>query len=83
MERVEIRLDGRDPIIIETGAYARLAGASVVVKQGGTAVLVTACISEKPLEGIDFLPLSVDYREQSSAWGRIPRVSKKRGKTNR
>jgi polyribonucleotide nucleotidyltransferase len=72
MERVEIRLDGRDPIIIETGAYARLAGASVVVKQGGTAVLVTACISEKPLEGFDFLPLSVDYREQSSAWGRIP-----------
>ncbi|PMP62899.1 MAG: polyribonucleotide nucleotidyltransferase, partial [Caldimicrobium thiodismutans] len=36
------------------------------------AVLVTACLSEKPLEGVDFLPLSVDYREQSSAWGKIP-----------
>ncbi|MGC9017991.1 MAG: polyribonucleotide nucleotidyltransferase, partial [Caldimicrobium sp.] len=42
------------------------------VKQGGTAVLVTACLSEKPVEGVDFLPLSVDYREQSSAWGKIP-----------
>ncbi len=72
MERIEIKLNEKDPITIETGAYARLAGASVVVKQGGTAVLVTACLSEKPLEGVDFLPLSVDYREQSSAWGRIP-----------
>ncbi len=72
MERVEISIDGRDSIIIETGWYAKFAGGSVVVKQGGTAVLVTACLSEKPAEGIDFLPLSVDYREQSSAWGKIP-----------
>ncbi|MEZ0343639.1 MAG: polyribonucleotide nucleotidyltransferase [Caldimicrobium sp.] len=72
MERVVILLDGRDPITIETGWYAKFAGGSVVVKQGGTAVLVTACLSEKPVEGVDFLPLSVDYREQSSAWGKIP-----------
>lgn len=72
MEKVEILLEGRDPIVIETGVYAKFAGGSVVVRQGGTAVLVTACLSEKPVEGIDFLPLSVDYREQSSAWGKIP-----------
>lgn len=72
MERIEFLVDREEPVILETGHLARLAEASVVVKQGGTALLVTACISEKPLENIDFLPLSVDYREQSSAWGRIP-----------
>ncbi len=72
MERIEISLEGKDPIILETGDYAKFASGSVVVKQGGTAVLVTACLSEKPVEGVDFLPLSVDYREQSSAWGKIP-----------
>ena len=72
MERIEISLEGRDPIILETGDYAKFAHGSVVAKQGGTAVLVTACLSEKPVEGVDFLPLSVDYREQSSAWGKIP-----------
>lgn len=72
MEAVRVEEVFEDPIIIETGSLARLAHAGVVVKQGGSAVLVTACISEKPLENVDFLPLSVDYREQSSAWGKIP-----------
>lgn len=72
MEKVEIFLNEREPIVIETGLYAKFAHSSVVIKQGGTAVLVTLCIGETPLEGIDFLPLSVDYREQSSAWGKIP-----------
>jgi len=72
MERVEIPLEGKESIVIETGHYAKFADGAVVVRQGGTAVLVTACRSEKPLEEIDFLPLSVDYREQSSAWGKIP-----------
>ncbi|MFN3504786.1 MAG: polyribonucleotide nucleotidyltransferase [Caldimicrobium sp.] len=72
MEKIEVPTEGKDPIILETGHYAKFANASVVVKQGGTAVLVTLCQSEKPVEGIDFLPLSVDYREQSSAWGKIP-----------
>jgi len=72
MERVEILLEGRSPILVETGDYARFASGSVVVKQGETAVLVTACLSEKPTSQLDFLPLYVDYREQSSAWGKIP-----------
>lgn len=71
MERVLARV-GEGEITIESGAYAKLADGSVVVRQGGTAVLVTAVVSEEPLQGIDFVPLSVDYREQSSAWGKIP-----------
>jgi len=72
MERVEVKFEDKDPIIIETGHYAKLADSAVVVKQGGTAVLVTAVMSENPVPNIDFVPLTVDYREQSSAWGKIP-----------
>ncbi|RMH79978.1 MAG: polyribonucleotide nucleotidyltransferase [Acidobacteria bacterium] len=71
MERVLAKV-GEGEITIESGAYAKLADGAVVVRQGGTAVLVTAVVSEEPLQGIDFVPLSVDYREQSSAWGKIP-----------
>ena len=72
MERVEVKFEDKDPIILETGHYAKLADSAVVVKQGGTAVLVTAVMSENPIPNIDFVPLTVDYREQSSAWGKIP-----------
>ena len=71
MERVVAKL-GESEISIETGLYAKLADGAVVVRQGETAVLVTAVMSEEPVQGIDFVPLSVDYREQSSAWGKIP-----------
>lgn len=71
MESVQAKL-GESEIIIETGNYAKLADGAVVVRQGDTAVLVTAVMSEEPVQGIDFVPLSVDYREQSSAWGKIP-----------
>ncbi len=71
MERVVAKL-GESEISIETGLYAKLADGAVVVRQGQTAVLVTAVMSEEPVQGIDFVPLSVDYREQSSAWGKIP-----------
>ncbi len=71
MERVKAKL-GESEISIETGLYAKLADGAVVVRQGDTAVLVTAVMSEEPVQGIDFVPLSVDYREQSSAWGKIP-----------
>ena len=72
MERVEVKFEDKDPIILETGHYAKLADSAVVVKQGGTSVLVTAVMSENPIPNIDFVPLTVDYREQSSAWGKIP-----------
>ncbi|MCS7279335.1 MAG: polyribonucleotide nucleotidyltransferase [Thermodesulfobacteriaceae bacterium] len=72
MERIVVEGIMGTPIIIETGEYAKFADASVVVRQGDTAVLVTAVMG-KPLEEVlDFVPLSVDYREQSSAWGKIP-----------
>lgn len=72
MKRLSVDLGWGDPIVIETGEYAKFADGSVVVKQGDTAVLVTAVMGQSLVEGVDFTPLSVDYREQSSAWGKIP-----------
>ena len=71
MERVEIELDGRT-ISLEAGDLARQAGGSVVVRQGDTMVLVAATRAPKPREGIDFFPLTVDYREKTYAAGKIP-----------
>lgn len=59
-------------IEVEIGQLAKLADGAVVVKQGDTAVLVTAVVSPEPSSGVDFVPLTVDYREQSSSWGKIP-----------
>ncbi len=62
----------KEPVVIETGKYAGQADGAVVVRQGGTAVLVTAVMSEEPVKDIDFTPLTVDYRERPSAYGKIP-----------
>src|SRR5947207_10230359 len=67
----EISIHGK-PLRIETGKLAKQADGSVVVRQGDTMVLVTACHAASPREGIDFLPLTVDYRENTYASGRIP-----------
>src|SRR6059036_4133834 len=56
----------------ETGKLAKQADGAVVVRYGDSVVLVTACRSAQPREGIDFLPLTVDYREYTYASGRIP-----------
>ena len=71
MERVEIEIDGKT-ISLEAGDLARQAGGSVVVRQGDTMVLVAATMAPKPREGIDFFPLTVDYREKTYAAGKIP-----------
>jgi polyribonucleotide nucleotidyltransferase len=63
---------GRHRISIETGRLAKQADGSVVVRSGDTMVLVTACTAANPREGIDFLPLTVDYKEYTYASGRIP-----------
>jgi polyribonucleotide nucleotidyltransferase len=63
---------GRHKISIETGRLAKQADGSVVVRSGDTMVLVTACTAATPREGIDFLPLTVDYKEYTYASGRIP-----------
>ena len=64
-------LAGR-PLVIETGKMAGLANGSVLCRYGDTAVLCCATASEKPREGIDFLPLSVDFDERMYAAGKIP-----------
>ncbi len=64
-------LAGR-PLVIETGKMAGLANGSVLVRYGDTAVLACATASERPRDGIDFLPLSIDFEERLYAVGRIP-----------
>lgn len=68
---VQEEIAGRT-LTIETGRLANLANGSVTVHYGDTVVLVTACASPEPREGVDFLPLTVDYEERLYAAGRIP-----------
>jgi len=63
---------GSRNLIIETGKLATQAGAAVTVTYGETVVLVTGCVAEQPREGVDFLPLTVDYEERLYAAGKIP-----------
>jgi polyribonucleotide nucleotidyltransferase len=63
---------GSHTISIETGKLAKQADGSAIVRMGDSVVLVTACYAASAREGIDFLPLTVDYREYSYASGRIP-----------
>ncbi len=63
--------DGRT-IEIETGKLAKQADGAVVVKMGGTMLLATVVSSKEAKEGVDFLPLTVEYREKFSAAGRVP-----------
>jgi polyribonucleotide nucleotidyltransferase len=63
--------NGRE-ITVETGKLAKQADGSVVVKCGGTMILSTVVSSKEAKEGVDFLPLTVDYREKFSAGGKIP-----------
>src|SRR6185312_603957 len=66
-----IQVGGRQ-ISIETGRMAKQADGAVVVRSGDSVVLVSACAAATPREGIDFLPLTVDYKENTYASGRIP-----------
>ncbi len=71
MYKREVDIDGT-PLSFETGKLAKQADGSVLVRMGDSVVLVTACASPNPREGIDFLPLTVDYKEYTYASGRIP-----------
>ncbi|MBQ1260630.1 MAG: polyribonucleotide nucleotidyltransferase, partial [Clostridia bacterium] len=64
-------LAGR-PLVVETGKIAGLANGSALVHYGETTVLACATASAAPRDGIDFLPLSVDYDEKMYAVGKIP-----------
>ena len=67
----ECEVGGRK-LIIETGKLAGQASGAVTVHYGDTVVLVTVCTSTEPREGIDFLPLTIDYEERLYAAGKIP-----------
>ena len=64
-------LAGR-PLTVETGKMALLANGSALVRYGDTVVISTATASKEPREGIDFVPLSVDYEEKLYSVGKIP-----------
>jgi polyribonucleotide nucleotidyltransferase len=69
-DTLTVDLDGR-PLTIETGKIAKQSDGAAVVKCGDTVVLVTACYA-KEAKDIDFLPLTVEYKEYAYAAGRIP-----------
>ena len=69
---ISVDLPGGKTIRFETGKLAKQAHGSCIVRIGDNVVLATACANPEPREGIDFFPLTVDYREYTYAAGRIP-----------
>ena len=65
-------MTGGKEISIETGKLAKQADGSVVVRMGNTMLLATVVASKDAKPGVDFLPLTVDYREKFYAGGKIP-----------
>jgi len=68
---VAIDLGGKE-LTISTGKWAKLAGGSAVVQMGGTVVLVASSAAKTAKPGLDFVPLTCDYRERTYAAGKIP-----------
>jgi polyribonucleotide nucleotidyltransferase len=71
-QEISVTLSGDKTLSFETGHWAKQAHGSSVVRIGETVVLATACANAEPRVGIDFFPLTVDYREYTYAGGRIP-----------
>src|SRR5256885_986795 len=71
IHRVQLDWGGRK-LVLETGKIARQADGAVVASYGESRVLATVVASKEPREGVDFLPLTVDYQEKFYAAGRIP-----------
>src|SRR6202007_950511 len=69
---ISVQLTGGKTLKFETGKIAKQAHGSAVVRMGDNVVLATATSNADPREGIDFFPLTVDYREYTYAGGRIP-----------
>ena len=69
---ITVDLPGGKSIHFETGKLAKQAHGACMVRMGDNVVLATACANAEPREGIDFFPLTVDYREYTYAAGRIP-----------
>ncbi len=77
-ERIFETTIGGKKVEVNVGKYAMQADGSCLVKCGDTIVMVNATVAEKPRDGVDFLPLSVDYEEKLYAVGKIPGGYKKR-----
>jgi len=71
IQQASTNIGGKD-LIIETGRIAKQADGAVQISYGDTVVLVSACSRKQPRENVDFFPLTVDYRENYYAAGRIP-----------
>ncbi len=72
VQELTVQLSGGKQISFETGKLAKQAHGSAVIRSGDNVVLATAVANQEPREGIDFFPLTVDYREYTYAGGRIP-----------
>ena len=71
LRKFETTVAGR-PLVVETGKMAQLSNGSCVVRYGDTVVMTNVTASDKPREGVDFFPLSVDYEEKLYSVGKIP-----------
>ena len=71
MKTVSLTINGID-LVLETGRMAKQANGSVFATYGGGAVLATVCCSSSPVEGLDYVPLQVEYNEKYYAAGKIP-----------
>ncbi len=69
--KFETTLAGR-PLVVETGKMAQLASGSCLIRYGQTEIMCTATMSDKPREGVDFFPMSIDFEEKLYSVGRIP-----------
>jgi len=70
-QKVTLQIAGKD-LILETGRIAKQANGSVFAQYAGSAVIATVCSSSEPLEGINYVPLTVEYNEKYYAAGKIP-----------
>ncbi|UCD16952.1 MAG: polyribonucleotide nucleotidyltransferase [Candidatus Zixiibacteriota bacterium] len=71
MHNIELEIEGKK-LTIETGKVAKQANGAVTVRLGDTMILSAVVATDKPIEGRDFFPLTVDYREKTYAAGKIP-----------
>jgi len=71
MHQVRLKL-GKEELVLETGKMAKQANGAILATYGGSVVLATVCCASEPTEGLDFVPLSVEYNEKYYAAGKIP-----------
>ncbi|MCL2802143.1 MAG: polyribonucleotide nucleotidyltransferase [Treponema sp.] len=71
MHKVTLNIAGKD-LVLETGRIAKQANGSVFAQYAGSAVLATVCSTSESVEGMDYVPLTVDYNERYYAAGKIP-----------